>query len=101
MKLVMTLTIALNRIPIFLAVNYEFRLDLLPPCQENRQNNIRMEWFYYRKMNHNQFLINGSFVVNELMENRLQVSPNHLSNCFEVELFLLQLAQAGDNTVQQ
>lgn len=58
------------------AADYEFRLDLLPPCIENNKNVARVEGIEMVRMNQNRFRTNGTLFVNETIEGDLQVLQN-------------------------
>lgn len=56
------------------ATDYEFRIDILPACRENANNLIRLETLDFMRMNHNRFILNGSLVIDELINGPIQVS---------------------------
>lgn len=59
------------------AAHYELRIDLLPPCLENYNNSARFGPLDVLKLNQNRFKLNGTLIVNETIEGRLEVSFHH------------------------
>lgn len=55
------------------AADYEFRLDMLPPCIENNKNVARVEGIEVVRMNQNRFWTNGTLFVDEIVEGDLEV----------------------------
>lgn len=87
---IILLVLVSSQVEIILTVEYEFRLDMLPPCPENMRNGIRIEKIDYKKMNNNRFSTNGSFVVNKEIDKRLQVCSKIDHHCITI-LFVLHL----------
>lgn len=61
------------------AAHYEMRIDLLSPCRENDNNSARFGPLDVLKLNQNRFKLNGTLIVNETIEGRLEVSFHYCS----------------------
>lgn len=62
-----------NLITFCSATDYEFRIDLLPPCVENNKNDARLEYLDFSKMTHNRFSTNGTLAVDSVLTDPLRV----------------------------
>lgn len=61
------------------AIDYEFRIDLLPPCADNSKNIARLEYLDFAKMTHNRFSTNGTLVVDAVLKDPFRVIVTHES----------------------
>lgn len=78
----------------YVIAEYDLRIDWLPPCPENGNNPARLSSMDLIKRYPNKFYLNGSLIVNQTIEGRLEVSifariiKNYIFNIFVLALLI-------------